>query len=173
MLHCLGDFLLHSLPQVLLGEEDGVVDKVTYDLVDIAPVEPDLCEFGCLHLRHISEPGASSSPAAGDARVWKFGSLQTLAVTLTKGASASFASRRAISVFPQPVGPIMRMFLGTISSCSIRAGWERLFHTKLSECSEEVYTFIGLGILCLLHRFLSAFATALLASACKSHWQSA
>ena len=39
--------------------------------------------------------------------------------TLTKGASASLASRRAISVFPQPVGPIMRMFLGTISSCRV------------------------------------------------------
>ena len=42
-----------------------------------------------------------------------------LLLTLTKGASASFASRRAISVFPQPVGPIMRIFFGTISSCNI------------------------------------------------------
>src|SRR3954464_3204880 len=32
-----------------------------------------------------------------------------------KGASASLASRRAISVLPTPVGPIMRMFLGVIS----------------------------------------------------------
>src|SRR3979490_3460385 len=32
-----------------------------------------------------------------------------------KGASASRARRRAISVFPTPVGPIMRMFLGVIS----------------------------------------------------------
>src|SRR6478609_6434652 len=31
------------------------------------------------------------------------------------GALASFARRRAISVLPQPVGPIMRMFLGVIS----------------------------------------------------------
>ena len=29
-----------------------------------------------------------------------------------KGAWASFASRRAISVLPTPVGPIIRMFLG-------------------------------------------------------------
>ncbi len=36
---------------------------------------------------------------------------------MTKGASASLASRRAISVLPHPVGPIMRMFFGTISSC--------------------------------------------------------
>ena len=43
--------------------------------------------------------------------------LEGRVYTLTKGASASFASRLAISVFPQPVGPIMRMFLGTISSC--------------------------------------------------------
>src|SRR3989338_7058082 len=32
-----------------------------------------------------------------------------------KGALASLARRRAISVFPTPVGPIMRMFLGVIS----------------------------------------------------------
>ena len=38
------------------------------------------------------------------------------ASTLTKGAPASRARRRAISVFPTPVGPIMRMLLGRISS---------------------------------------------------------
>src|SRR5258707_5729161 len=32
-----------------------------------------------------------------------------------KGASASRARRRAISVLPTPVGPIMRIFLGVIS----------------------------------------------------------
>jgi hypothetical protein len=32
-----------------------------------------------------------------------------------KGASASFARRRAISVLPTPVGPIIRMFFGVIS----------------------------------------------------------
>lgn len=37
-------------------------------------------------------------------------------VTLTKGASANLASRLAISVLPHPVGPIMSMFFGTISS---------------------------------------------------------
>ena len=31
------------------------------------------------------------------------------------GASASLASRRAISVLPTPVGPIIRMFFGVIS----------------------------------------------------------
>ena len=31
------------------------------------------------------------------------------------GALASLASRRAISVLPTPVGPIIRMFLGVIS----------------------------------------------------------
>src|SRR6476661_7600835 len=35
-----------------------------------------------------------------------------------KGASASFARRRAISVLPTPVGPIIRMFLGVISGRS-------------------------------------------------------
>src|SRR3954471_2023727 len=33
-----------------------------------------------------------------------------------KGASASLARRRAISVLPTPVGPIIRMFLGVISA---------------------------------------------------------
>src|SRR6059058_3635570 len=32
-----------------------------------------------------------------------------------KGASASLARRRAISVLPTPVGPIIRMFFGVIS----------------------------------------------------------
>src|SRR2546426_1848659 len=43
-----------------------------------------------------------------------------------KGASASRASRRAISVFPTPVGPIMRMFLGVISGRRFSATcWRR------------------------------------------------
>jgi hypothetical protein len=40
------------------------------------------------------------------------------ASTLRNGAWASLASRRATSVFPTPVGPIMMMFLGAISSRS-------------------------------------------------------
>jgi hypothetical protein len=39
-----------------------------------------------------------------------------LASTLRNGARASRASRRAISVLPTPVGPIMMMFFGAISS---------------------------------------------------------
>ena len=42
-------------------------------------------------------------------------SVNFVASTLTKGARASRASRLAISVLPQPVGPIIRMFLGVIS----------------------------------------------------------
>ena len=38
------------------------------------------------------------------------------ASTLMKGEAARRASRRAISVFPTPVGPIMMMFLGATSS---------------------------------------------------------
>jgi hypothetical protein len=38
--------------------------------------------------------------------------------TFTKGAYAILARCLAISVFPQPVGPIIRMFFGTISSLS-------------------------------------------------------
>ena len=40
------------------------------------------------------------------------------ASTFKNGEFASFASRRAISVLPTPVGPIMMMFLGMISSAS-------------------------------------------------------
>src|SRR5690242_835404 len=43
-----------------------------------------------------------------------------------KGASASRASRRAISVLPTPVGPIIRMFFGVISCRSGSATcWRR------------------------------------------------
>src|SRR6185295_4394317 len=42
-----------------------------------------------------------------------------------KGAFASLASRRAISVLPTPVGPIMRMFFGVISVRSGSATCER------------------------------------------------
>ena len=40
------------------------------------------------------------------------------ASTFRNGELVSFASRRAISVLPTPVGPIMMMFLGMISSAS-------------------------------------------------------
>src|SRR3546814_15867859 len=57
-----------------------------------------------------------------------------------KGASASLARRREISVLPQPVGPIIRIFLGLTSSRSSGAScWLR-------------------------QRFLSATATARLAA---------
>src|SRR5690349_18853807 len=43
-----------------------------------------------------------------------------------KGASARRARRRAISVLPTPVGPIMRMFLGVISARSLASTcWRR------------------------------------------------
>jgi hypothetical protein len=56
------------------------------------------------------------------------------------GELSSLASRRAISVFPTPVGPIMIMFFGKISSAS------------------SGNTF------CLRQRLRKAMATALLAS---------
>jgi hypothetical protein len=64
------------------------------------------------------------------------------ASTLMKGACASFARRREISVFPTPVGPIMMMFLGAISSRN------------------------GSGTCMRRHRLRSAMATARLASRC-------
>src|SRR5204863_8431093 len=43
-----------------------------------------------------------------------------------KGASASLARRRAISVLPTPVGPIIRMFFGVISPRSFSSTcWRR------------------------------------------------
>ena len=69
-------------------------------------------------------------------------SVNLVASTLTNGALASFDSRRATSVLPTPVGPIIRMFLGMISSRS------------------------GEATRCRLHRLRIAIATARLASAC-------
>lgn len=98
--------------------------------------------------------------------------------TLTKGASAIFAIRLAISVLPQPVGPIMRMFLGTISACikplwfqswyhgghSIGTGWLRSSRPFLLNNAEN--TLRAPSILLLRHRFLRALATAFFASSC-------
>jgi hypothetical protein len=58
------------------------------------------------------------------------------------GAPARRARRRAISVFPTPVGPMRMMLLGEISSRMLS------------------------GARCRRHRFLSAMATAFLASFC-------
>src|SRR5690242_9206741 len=66
-------------------------------------------------------------------------SVNFVASTLMKGASARRARRRAISVLPTPVGPIMRMFFGVISCRS------------------------GSPTCCRRQRFLSAMATARLA----------
>ena len=69
-------------------------------------------------------------------RPWNPTSVNFVASTLMKGACASLLSRRAISVFPQPVGPIIRMFFGTIS----------FFRSSPSSCRR--------------HRFRRAIATA-------------
>ena len=69
-------------------------------------------------------------------------SVNLVASTFTKGASANFESLREISVFPTPVGPIINIFLGKTSF------------------------FISPFNACLLHLFLSAIATALLAWFC-------
>src|SRR6202020_397382 len=47
------------------------------------------------------------------------------ASTLMNGALARRASRRAISVLPTPVGPIIRMFFGVISGRRFGATWLR------------------------------------------------
>jgi hypothetical protein len=51
------------------------------------------------------------------------------ASTLRKGLPESLASRRAISVFPTPVGPIIKMFLGVISAAT--SGDSRWRRTRL------------------------------------------
>ena len=44
-------------------------------------------------------------------------SVNFVASILMNGASANLASRRAISVLPTPVGPIIKIFFGVISCC--------------------------------------------------------
>ena len=66
-------------------------------------------------------------------------SVNLVASTFIKGASANLESRLEISVLPTPVGPIINMFLGKTSS------------------------FISSDNACLLHLFRKATATALLA----------
>ena len=73
---------------------------------------------------------------------WKPTSVNLVASTLMNGAWDSLAMRRAISVLPQPVGPIMRMFLGITSLRSSSLSW------------------------CLRQRLRRAIATARLASFC-------
>mmetsp|Transcript_13762 Transcript_13762/g.42639 ORF Transcript_13762/g.42639 Transcript_13762/m.42639 type:complete len:331 (+) Transcript_13762:631-1623(+) len=51
-------------------------------------------------------------------RPWNPTSVNFVASTLMNGALAIFERRRAISVLPQPVGPIIKMFFGTISALS-------------------------------------------------------
>ena len=70
------------------------------------------------------------------------------ASTFTNGASTRRARRRAISVLPTPVGPIMRMFFGIVSRCSSGARrWRR-------------------------QRSRSAIATARFAFVCPTTWRS-
>src|SRR5712672_95708 len=52
-------------------------------------------------------------------------SVNLVASTLMNGAPASLASRRAISVLPTPVGPIIRMFFGITSSRSLSSSRRR------------------------------------------------
>mmetsp|Transcript_15095 Transcript_15095/g.30528 ORF Transcript_15095/g.30528 Transcript_15095/m.30528 type:complete len:204 (-) Transcript_15095:37-648(-) len=75
-------------------------------------------------------------------------SVNLVASTLMNGARASLASRRATSVFPQPVGPIIKMFFGDISSLS------------------------GDATRCLRQRLRIATATARLASGCPMMYRS-
>jgi hypothetical protein len=70
------------------------------------------------HLDQIADDGLDV--AADVADLGELGRLD-----LMKGALASRASRRAISVLPTPVGPIIRMFFGVISWRSGSATWAR------------------------------------------------
>ena len=75
-------------------------------------------------------------------------SVNLVASTFTKGASANFDNLLEISVLPTPVGPIIKIFLGKTSS------------------------FISPFKACLLHLFLKAMATAFLALFCPTTYLS-
>mmetsp|Transcript_76171 Transcript_76171/g.203593 ORF Transcript_76171/g.203593 Transcript_76171/m.203593 type:complete len:231 (+) Transcript_76171:877-1569(+) len=75
-------------------------------------------------------------------------SVNFVASTLMKGASTSLANLRAISVFPTPVGPTIRIFRGTISALN------------------------SSGNCCRLHRLRKALDTARLASRCPMMYRS-
>mmetsp|Transcript_34225 Transcript_34225/g.87541 ORF Transcript_34225/g.87541 Transcript_34225/m.87541 type:complete len:356 (+) Transcript_34225:913-1980(+) len=70
-------------------------------------------------------------------RPWYPTSVNLVASTLTKGASASLARRRAISVLPQPVGPIIRMFFGTTSWR--RSSWSRMRRQRLRSATATAF----------------------------------
>ena len=57
---------------------------------------------------------------------WKPTSVNLVASTFMKGACDNLASRLAISVFPTPVGPIIKMFFGIISFACAGGSFLRL-----------------------------------------------
>mmetsp|Transcript_10282 Transcript_10282/g.36538 ORF Transcript_10282/g.36538 Transcript_10282/m.36538 type:complete len:336 (-) Transcript_10282:1-1008(-) len=91
----------------------------------------------------------SSRTISSTSLPWKPTSVNLVASTLTKGASAREASLLAISVLPHPVGPIIKMFLGAISF--LRA---------------SSFTLL------LLHLFRKAIETLRFASPCPTIWLS-
>mmetsp|Transcript_9899 Transcript_9899/g.17474 ORF Transcript_9899/g.17474 Transcript_9899/m.17474 type:complete len:236 (-) Transcript_9899:504-1211(-) len=97
------------------------------------------CRLRCLVMT--TAASARSRTIWSTSRPWNPTSVNLVASTFTKGALQSFAIRRAISVLPQPVGPIIKMFLGTTS-----------FRRSLVSCWRR-------------HLFLRAIAIALLALA--------
>src|SRR5277367_1227524 len=76
-----------------------------------------------------------------------------------KGALASRARRRAISVLPTPVGPIIRMFFGVISARRLSATWPRRQRLRKAIATARFAAFwptmclsssstISLGVIC-------------------------
>lgn len=108
---------------------DADLDEILDDLIHISALEANLCKFRRFHL--ITEVRGLSSElytnkhyfmaslANSYDRTWtqsqKGVNRPKNGRTLMNGASASLAMRRATSVLPTPVGPIMRIFLGIIS----------------------------------------------------------
>ena len=85
------------------------LDEIADDLIDVAAVETDLGELGRFHLRQA---------AVGQARSLRVNEPKRgVGTTLRNGACESFEMRRAISVLPHPVGPIIKIFLGMTSAC--------------------------------------------------------
>ena len=84
-------------------EDDLGADSV--DLVELVMAMEEEFELG-----QTAEDEVKAIKTVGDA-------VNFVASTLTNGVPRILLARRTISVLPTPVGPIMMMLLGEISSC--------------------------------------------------------
>mmetsp|Transcript_13970 Transcript_13970/g.34111 ORF Transcript_13970/g.34111 Transcript_13970/m.34111 type:complete len:245 (+) Transcript_13970:769-1503(+) len=118
------------------------------------------CSFSLVRWRLIAT-STRSLMIVSTSLPWKPTSVYLVASTLMKGAPASFASLRATSVLPTPVGPIMRMFLGITSSLRGSCSFMRLHLLRIAMAMARLasacptmcllrYSTICLGVISLL-----------------------